>query len=55
MSPTSRGQETTLPPVTEEKCPNYFVWEAVCKADTNLNAWTALESFKSLTYLDHFI
>lgn len=54
MSPTSQDQET-LPPVTEEKCFNYFVWGAACKVDTNLNAWTSLESFKTLIYVDFYI
>lgn len=49
------GQETASPPVTAEKFPNYFVWAAVCKADTDLSAWTASESFKSLNCLDFYI
>lgn len=55
LSPPSRGQETASPPVTTEKFPHYFVWGAVCKADTDINAWTASESFKSLNYLDFYV
>lgn len=37
------------------KFPHYFVWGAVCKADTDLKAWSAFERFKSLNYLDFYI
>lgn len=53
LSPPSQGQETALPPA--EKFPHYFVWGAACKADTDLKAWSAFESFKSLNYLDFYI